>query len=243
MESKLPEAARLIQEALSGPPGVTELTTESGQQVQVHRDPEPGIQLRLVFPGTEERHDSWTALSVRAVADRPKSYPTVVPFLPRVEAIVVIFGEIANVIWRPSGTAPQVPDIEPDEKLEELERQLKSAREAAAGAEGASRPDACLNIRAIVDSLGPEVRQKLEQVWLQMQPDPEVMFRLERTFEDAAAASIEEGWRLIDRSETESPVRALNARFEREAYSRRLFMMALSRSVMLMQHPLESEAT
>jgi hypothetical protein len=243
MESKLPEAARLIKEALSGPPGLTELKTESGHPVQLERDPEPGIQLRLVFPGTQERRDSWTALSVRAVPDRPGSYPSTVPFLPGVEAIVVIFGETANVIWRPSGTACQVPDIEPDEKLEELERQLKSAREAAAGTDPASRPKACVDVKAIIDSLGPEMREKLEQVWRHMQPDPDAMYRLERTFEDAAAASIEEGWRLTERTETETPVRGLNARFERDAYSRRLFMMALSRSVMLMQHPQESKAS
>jgi hypothetical protein len=243
MESKLPEAARLIQEALSGPPDLTELKTESGHVVQVERDPEPGIQLRLVFPGTQDSRDPWTALSVRAVADRPEPYPSIVPFLPGVEAIVVIFGETANVIWRPSGAACQVPDIEPDEKLEELERQLKSAREAAAGADPASRPEACVDVKAIIDSLGPEVKEKLEQIWRLMQPDPEIMYQLERTFEDAATASIEEGWRLTDRNETETPVRALNARFERDAYSRRLFMMALSRSVMLMQRPRDSEAT
>jgi hypothetical protein len=243
MESKLPEAARLIQEALSGPPGLTELRTESGHTVQIERDPEPGIQLRLVFPGTQERHDPWTALAVRPVAERPESYPASVPFLPGVETIVVVFGEIVNVIWHPSGAAGQVPDIEPDEKLEELERQLKSAREAAAGADPESRPEACLNFRAIIDSLGPELREKLEQVWQHMQPDPEAMYQLERTFEDAVAASTEEGWRLADRNETETPVRALSARFERDAYSRRLFMMALSRSVMLMQHPQKSEAT
>lgn len=243
MESRLPEAARLIQEALAGPPGVTELRTESGQPVQVERDPEPGIQIRLVFPGTQERRDPWTAIVVRAVEHRPVSYPSIVPFLPGVEATVVIFGETAHVIWRPSGAACQLPDIEADEELEELERRLKSAREAAAGAEPEKRPQACVNVKAIIDSLGPEVREKLEQVWRHMQPDPKVMYRLERTFEDAAAASIDEGWRLIDRNETESPVRALNARFERDAYSRQLFMMALSRSVMLMQHPQLSPPT
>jgi len=242
MESKLPEAARLIQEALSGPPGLTELRTESGQPVEVARDPEPGIQLRLMAPGTRERRDPWTALAVRPVADRPESYPSSVPFLPGVETIVVVCGEVVNVVWRPSGSACQVSDIEPDEKLEELERRLKSARESAVGADSESRPQACVNFKAIIDSLGPELREKLEQVWRHMQPAPEIMYQLERTFEEAVAASLAEGWRLLDRKETETPVRALNARFERDVYSRQLFMMALSRSVMLMQHPRESEA-
>ncbi|MGD2152916.1 MAG: hypothetical protein PVG79_06575 [Gemmatimonadales bacterium] len=243
MESKLPEAARLIQEALSGPPGLTELRTESGQLVRVERDPEPGIQLRLVFPGSEERRDPWTALAVPPVADRPESYPSSVPFLPGVETIVVVFGEVVNVVWHPSGAACQVPDIEPDEKLEELERRLKSVRETAVGADAESRPEACVSFKAIIDSLGPELREKLEQVWRHMQPAPEIMYQLERTFEDAAAASLAEGWRLVDRKETEMPVRALNARFERDAYSRQLFMMALSRSVMLVQHSRESGVT
>lgn len=240
MESKLPEAARLIKEALAGPAGLTELRTESGHIVQVERDPEPGIQLRLVFPGTEERREPWTALAVRAVEDRPESYPSTVPFLPGVEAIVVIFGETANVVWRPSGAECQVPDIEPDEKLEELERRLKSARESVAGSDPASRAQACVNVKAIIDSLGPEVREKLEQVWRRMQPDPEAMYQLERTFEAAAAASIAEGWRLTERTDTETPVRARSVRLERDACSRRLFMMALSRSVMLMQGPRDS---
>ncbi len=242
MESKLPEAARLIQEALSGPAGLTELRTESGQLVQVERDPEAGIQLRLVFPGNQERRDPWTALAVHAVEDRPESYPSSVPFLPGIEAIVVIFGASANVVWRPSGAACQVPDIEPDEKLEELEQRLKSARESVAGSDPASRPQACVNVKAIIDSLGPEVREKLEQVWRQMQPDPEAMYQLERTFEAAAAASIAEGWRLTDRDDTETPVRARSARFERDDYSRRLFMMSLGRSVMLIQCPRDSDA-
>jgi hypothetical protein len=244
MGSNLPEAARLIQEALSGPPGLTELKTESGRVVKVERDPEPGIQLRLEFPGSEEGHDGWTALSVRAVADRPELYPSIVPFLPEVEALVMIFGETVHVMWRPSGThACQVPDIEPDEKLEELERRLKSARETAAGADPESRAKACTNVKGIIDSLGPDMREKLEQVWRHMQPDPEVIGQLEHAFEKAAEASIEEGWRLIDRNETETPVRAMSALFERDAYSRRLLMMTLSRSVMLTQCPREPEAT
>jgi hypothetical protein len=243
VESNLPEAARLIQEALSGPPGVTELKTESGRVVQVERDPEPGIQLRLVFPGTENMHDGWTALSLRAVEDLPVSYPSFVPFLPGVEAIVAIFGETVHVIWRPSGAACQVPDIEPDEKLEELGRRLKSARDAAAGADPESRPKACVNMKAIIDSLGPDMREKLEELWRRMHPDPEVIAQLERTFERAAEASIEDGWRLAERNETETPVRAVSALLERDAYSRRLFMMTLNRSVMLMQCPRESKAT
>jgi hypothetical protein len=243
MESNLPEAARLIQEALSAPPGVTELKTESGRVVQVERDPEPGIQLRLVFPGTQDRHDSWIALSVRAVEDRPGSYPSIVPFLPGVEAIVAIFGKTVHVIWRLSGAASQVPDIEPDEKLEELGRRLKSARDAAAGADPESRPKACVNMKAIIDSLGPDMQEKLEELWRHMQPDPEVIAQLERAFESAAAASIEDGWRLAERNETETPVRAVSALFERDAFSRRLFMMTLNRSVMLMQCPREPETT
>jgi hypothetical protein len=242
MESKLPEAARLIQEALSGPPGVTELKTESGHPVRVERDPEPGVQLRLVFPGTEERQDSWTALSVRAVEHRPGSYPSAIPFLPGVEAIVATFGETVHVIWRPSGAACQIPDIEPDKKLEELERRLKSARDAAAGTDPEARPAACVNFKAIIDSLGPELREKLEQVWRHMQPDPAVIHQLERMFDDAVTASLAEGWRLVERTETETPVRGLGASLERGASSRRLFMMALSRSVMLMQHPRKTEA-
>lgn len=241
MGANLPEAARLIQEALSGSPGVTELKTESGRTVQVERDPEPGIQLRLVFPGTEDGHDSWTAISVRAVADQPELYPSIVPFLPEVEAVVMIFGETVHVIWRPSGAhACQVPDIEPDEKLEELGRRLKSARDAAAGADPESRPKACVNMRAIIDSLGPDMREKLEEVWRRMQPDPQVIAQLERTFEEAAEASVGEGWRLADRKETETPVRALSARFERDVYTRQLMMMTLNRSVMLMQCPRKS---
>ncbi len=156
----------------------------------------------------------------------------------------MIFGETVHVMWRPSGAAAcQVPDIEPDEKLEELGRRLKSAREAAAGADPESRPKACVNVKAIIDSLGPDMREKLEELWRHMQPDPEVIAQLERTFENAAEASIEEGWRLMDRNDTETPVRALSARFERDAYSRRLFMMALGRSVMLIHCPREPKAT
>jgi hypothetical protein len=75
-----------------------------------------------------------------------------------------------------------------------------------------------------------------------MQPGAEVTEQLERVFDHVLRASVTDGWRLVERKQTDSPVRSLSAKLEREAASRTFLLMALSRSVMMVQGPQRPEA-
>ncbi len=242
MDADFAEAVRLMQEALAGPPGVTQVTTRSGQVMQIERDPEPGVRVRLVTEGTEEKPGAWDMLNVAAVDERPGLYPSSVPFVPGVEAIVAMFAGMITVMWQPPGSAVcAVPDLQPDAELEELGKRLKAIGEAVRGGDRTEQGSAREKVKAMIDSLEPEARSKLEEVWQALQPEAEVLGRLERIFETVAKASVEDGWLVLERKEKDSPFRSLSVKLERDEFSRSILMMGVSRNVVLIQRSRDSE--
>jgi hypothetical protein len=177
MNEDMPEAVRLLQEALSGPPGVSEVTTQSGRRVRVERDPEPGIQVRLAQLDSEGPRAEWRALSVDAVEERPESYPADLPFLPGVEALLFVFGDAASVTWRPTGASCPVPPKQPDESLAKISERLREIHRSSEGDDSTTRAEVARKVKEVLDSLDPETRGKLEDMWQQMEPEEEILCR------------------------------------------------------------------
>jgi len=243
MDSNLPEVARLIHEALSGPPETTELVTESGRPVRVERDPEPGIQLRLTLAETDEHAADWRAILVEPRDRKPDCYPGEVPFVSGVKTIVAILGETVSATWRTTeGAACPMPEQEPDEKLVQLSQRLSALREELKAGGPDSRAEAGQRVKEILDSLDSGTRGKLTELWQQMQPAAEVLGRLERVFDEVLGASVTDGWSLVEKKESETPIRSMSAKLERDSNSRSILMMALNRSVVMIQGPRSPEA-
>lgn len=243
MESNLPEAARLIHEAVSGPPGRAELVTEGGRPVRIERDPEPGIKLRLTLAEAGEDTVNWRAILIEPLDRKPYSYPGQVPFVSGVETIVAVFGETVSAIWRPSqGPVCPVPEQEPDEELVELSQRLSALREELKARGPDSRAEAGQRVKAIIDSLDLGARAKLTELWQKMRPAAEVIGRLEQVFEDVLGASVEDGWDLFERKELKTPIRSMSAKLERESESRSILMMGLNQSVVMIQGPRSPDA-
>ncbi len=242
MESDLSEAARLIQEALSGPETVTELRTQSGRPVRVERDPEPGIQLRLTLTGTDGDGGDWIVYLVEPGEQRPRSYPSTAPFVPGVAAIVAIFGGTLSITWRPAeGAVCPAPELEPDEKLVRLSEQLRSVRETATGGDPELRRSIGQRVKALFDALDPGTRGKLEEFLQHLSPNAETIEQLEQIFEDVLEASLADGWSLVSRKDSEKPARSMGAHLERDKKTRSIMMMTLSRSVMMTESPRKAE--
>lgn len=246
MDPNFPEATRLIRKVLSGPPGATEITTESGRVLRVERDPEPGIELRLAPVDSDIGPGDWLVMSLRAAEEKPEGYPPSVPFVPLASGVVAIFGENITVAWRSiEAAACPVPNLEPDAGLEELAERLKSLMESVQGSEATSSAEVAEKVKAINDSLDPDTRAKLEELWQHLQPEADVLNRLERVFEAVFEASVEDGWRVADNKATETPFRTIRVELERGDYSRLILMLTMfgaGSSVILEQNPRESGA-
>jgi len=238
------EATRLILKALAAP-GVSEIQSESGQRIRVKRDPGPGIELRLTPVEPAEYASPWSVLSVRAVDARPDLYPTSLPFVPGVCALILEMGDHITAAWRTSKAAScPAPSVEPDAELQALFEKLKSIREEHRPTDAASRAEAGEKVKAAIEALDPGSRAKLEELSVAMRPEPAVAEEAERIFGVLSEASAKDGWHVIEKQETETPVRTLGVRLERGSLSRRINMMAMfgpGSSVILMQGPRDED--
>jgi hypothetical protein len=174
---------------------------------------------------------------------KPDGYPDKVPFVSGVETIVAIVGETIGATWRTSeGAVCPMPEQEPDAELVELSQRLSALREEFKLRGPNARAEAGQRVKGIVDSLDSGTRSKLTDLWQKMQPAAEVTERLGQIFEGVLSASVKDGWSLLERKELETPIRSVSARLELDSESRSILMMALNRSVIMMQGPRSTDA-
>jgi hypothetical protein len=212
--------------------------------MRVERDPEPGIEVRLVSLDSD-KGDDWAVFSVRPVSETPELYPATIPFVSGTSAIVGVFGETVTVAWSlaEAPACPVVPGMEPDPKLEGLAEQLKSLGEGGQVSSASERAARGERVKAVFDSLDPDTRASLERFMQALQPEAEVLREIERVFESVFQASVADGWRVVERKDAGTAFRALSAELERDNYTRRILLMSMfpGSSVMLLQSERESQ--
>jgi hypothetical protein len=239
MDQMFSDVARILREALTAPPEVSRIQSHTGHTIEIERDPEPGIQVRLLVADAESRSGDWLAIVVRAVEERPACYPSSLPFVPETNALITRDGEHLTVAWRSSQPpACAIPGLEPDETLRELSERMDAIREEIRPGDPASTAEATEKIKSLVESLDAETRERLDRRAEAMRADPGVLAELESIFDAAAEASKREGWGVLEYEEKDAPVRVRKTTLESGCLSRTIFMMALSGgSVVLREGP------
>jgi hypothetical protein len=244
MEQIFSDVARMLREALTAPPEVSRIQSDTGQTIEIERDSDPGIQVRLLVADAESRLGDWLAIAVRAVEERPACYPSFLPFVPGTNALITRDGEHVTVAWRSSEPpACAVPGLEPDEALKKLSERMLAIREEVRPGDPASRAEAREKIKSLVESLDANTRERLNQRGKAMRADPVALAELESIFDAAAEASKREGWEVLEYEEKDVPVRVRKTTLEHGRLSRTIFLMAMSgASVVLRQGPGDAES-
>jgi len=204
------ELARLVHTALNAPDHVPELRTDTGVTVHVERDPESGIELRLFLADNAD----WEVLVTHPTETRPAAYPKNIPFVSNATAVVARSEGTIMVTWHQVGdlagirqlmaeTDGLVDDPAIREAQQRVRMLLDPAREGDVAARGALKDEAAL-VRA---AISPETREKLRELWEQLQPGTDRLIELERIFRAAVASTEAAGWKRTfqDHPESGSP--------------------------------------
>ena len=120
------EMGQLLRDALRAPPDVTEVQSESGRRIQIVRNPEPGVELELRETDADGSASDFLSLTVSGAATRPSRYPSHVPFVAGVPAVVTVVNKMTTVAWQlAQDDNAEGPGLEAFQELEELMSPLK----------------------------------------------------------------------------------------------------------------------
>lgn len=235
------ELRRLVQQALTSPPWVSQLESQNWHVVEIQREPEAGIRVRLVSGDPELGADSWLALVVDAADARPVLYPSAVPFIPGTGAVITRVDERVTVAWHPSGPfACDLPISGSTDLLTNVAERLREVGEGMRPDDPVSQARAVAGVRAVFDSLDPDTRTQLETTLASLRPAAAVEAEYESLFAAAIEASKNDGWEIVTEKGKETPVRSRKVKLERGFLIRTVFMLAMSGgSVLLRQERLD----
>ena len=241
------EMGQLLRDALRAPPDVTEVQSESGRRMQIVRNPEPGVELELRETDADGSASDFLSLSVSGAATRPSRYPSNVPFVPGVPAVVTVSNKSTVVTWQSAqDDIAEGPGLELFQELKELTGPLKPIADRLQAADAGQRDQLMEEARAAAASLDESVLEKLRAAWEHLgRPDPSVVEKLEEVFAIVSRASEAEGWERGDSTDIAIPFQIRTVQFSRDEETRAISLMAMAGSastVFLLQAPRDAGA-
>jgi len=224
------EMGQLLRDALRAPPDVTEVQSESGRRIQIVRNPEPGVELELRETDADGSASDFLSLTVSGAATRPFRYPSHVPFVAGVPAVVTVVNKMTTVAWQlAQDDNAEGPGLEAFQELEELMSPLKPITDRLQAADAGQQDELMEEARAAAGSLDESVLDKLRAAWEHLsRPDPSVVEELEEVFAIVSRASEAEGWERGDSTDNANPFQIRTVQFSRDEETRAISLMTMA---------------